>query len=513
MRFNLEEKILILNFGTSYNQFLIQKIRALGVYAEMVDYDIKADDIKKDDIKKDKSVIGIILSGSPRAVYAEDGFLMDREIYNLDIPILGICYGMQLMAHQLGGKVRAMGFTEKGKVDLIVDSKNSLLSNSLKVYMNHGDHVVRLPKGFTNHGHTKETEYALMTNAEKKLYGTQFHPEKDNSGVLETFILDICKAKKNWNLEEYLDVEINNIRKKVKEEKVILALSAGFKSTLSAVILKQAIGDQLICISVDHGLMLEDEPRKSLDYLKNHYSMNIVEVDAKERFLKKLQNVYDPEEKRKIIGKEYIEIFKEVAERLKGVRYLAQGTIYSDVLDSKDNKTGKFVKSHHNVGALPEDNPFILIEPLRELFKDEARKLAELLNLDKSLIYKQSFPGEGLAIRIIGNMTKDKIEIVRKSDKILKDEIKKAKLDKRGYEHFTILTDTKSVGSNYNERTYEYVLAIRAVKSEDRMSASIQHIPYDVLESISKNIIKEVEGVNRIVYDISAKPSSTIEWE
>lgn len=504
----MEEKILILNFGTSYNQFLIQRIRALGVYAEMVDYDIKANEIEKDE-----SVIGIILSGSPRAVYAEDGFLMDPEIYNLDIPILGICYGMQLMAHQLGGKVEAMGFTEKGEVDLIIDSENSLLSESLKVYMNHGDHVVRLPKGFTNHGNTKDTRYALMTNTEEKLYASQFHPEKDDSGVLESFILDICRAKRSWTLKEYLDVQINNIREKVKDEKVILALSAGFKSTLAALILNRAIGDKLICISVDHGLMLEDEPKKSLDYFKEHFDINIVEIDAKDRFLKKLQNVYNPEDKRNIIGKEYIEVFKDEAKRFGGVRFLAQGTIYSDVLDSRDVKTGKFVKSHHNVGALPKDNPFILIEPLRELFKDEAIRLAGLLDLDKRFIYKESFPGEGLAIRIIGNITKDKLEIVRKSNKILKNEIKKAGLDKKCCEHFTILTDTKSVGTNYNERTYEYVLAIRAVKSEDRMSASVQHIPYNTLEKISEKIIQEVEGVNRIVYDISSKPLSTIEFE
>lgn len=502
------EKILIFNFGASYNQFIIQKIRSLGVYAEMIPYDTSADKIQKD-----KNVIGIILSGSPKAVYEKDGFFMDPEIYNLGIPILGICYGMQLIAHQLGGKVESMGLTEKGKVDIVIKEDNSLLSSNTKIFMDHGDHVIKLPKGFMNHGYTKDTKNAIISNKERKIYGVQFHPEKDESGVLDSFLNNICKAKRNWNLNQYLEEEINFIREKVKNDKVILNFTGDLKSVISAKILYMAVKENLLCINIDHGLYLSEEPDKSIKAFKKYLNLHIKKIDAKERFLNKLKDIYDPEEKRKIIGTEYLNVLREESYKLGNIKFIAQGSFYSDVLESRNFKTGKFVKSHYNTSGLYYEDNLIFLEPVRHLFEDEAKKLGELMSIPKCIIDKDSFPYEGLGIRIIGKVNKKKIDIIKKSDFILKDEISKTELSAEDMEFHIILTDTKSVGAIDLERTYEYVVAIRGVYIGDRMSTKIVRIPYLILEKISSRIINEVNGVNRVVYDITSKPPSTIEWE
>lgn len=501
----MTEKILLLDFGASYNQFIIKKLRDFGVYTEMVDHDIKASEISKD-----KSIIGIILSGSPSTVYLDDGLLVDPEIFDLDIPVLGICYGMQLMAHQLGGKVEAMELIEKGYVDLDINSDNALLTNATKVYMDHGDHVTRLPDGFINHGHTQKNKYSLISNIEKGLYATQFHPEKDESKVLETFAKDICNARRDWTLNKYLEDQVALIKKIVKDKKVLLGLSGGFKSSLTAVILHQAIGNQLICVTVDSGLLINKEPLKAF---KENYDFNIIEIEAKERFFKKLKNITHPEDKRKVIAKEFNEIFNELKVVSQKIEFLALGSLYSDVLESGNHKTNKFVKTHYSVNYESNKELYQLINPLKPLFKDEAKKLAEIVGLTKSLINQEPFPIEGLSIRIIGEITKDKIRIVKESDKILRDELQKVSLIKDNTQYYTILTDTKSVVGNDFKRCHEYVIAINAVYSSDGILSEVIEIPYETLKFISYRISNEVQGISRVVMDITNKPNSKIEWE
>lgn len=501
----MKEKIVLLDFGASYNQLIIKKLRNFGIYAEMVDHDITASELSKD-----KSIIGIILSGSPSTVYLEEGLTLDKNIYDLGLPILGICYGMQLMAHQLGGKVKAMGFNEKGLVELNIESTNLLVKNNQMVFMDHGDHVTKLPDGFINHAHTQDNRYSLITNEKRKLYGTQFHPEKDDSKVLERFVIDICKANPNWNLSEYLEDQIKTIRNTVKDKKVLLALSGGFKSSLTAAILEQAIGNQLVCAYVDTGLTLNDNP---LRRIKEYLNLNIIEIDAKGNFLHKLKNITEPEEKRKIIGEEYIKVFKEEAIKLGGIELLAQGTDYIQVLESGNKKTGKFVKSHHNVIGPSMDPVFELIEPLKHLFKDEIFQLAEILKLPRELVEQEPFPGEALGVRIVGEITEKKLRIIRESDKILKNEVMKSRLNTKNTQFFTVLSDTKSVTSKDFKRQYSYALIIRAICMEDSISEIFMQIEFHTLRKASKQILEEVEGVNRVLLDMTQKDPNIVEWE
>ena len=501
----MKEKILLLDFGASYNQFIIKKLRDFGVYTEMVDHDIKASEIQVD-----KSIIGIILSGSPSTVYLDNGLTVDKDIFTLGIPVLGICYGMQIMAHQLGGEVQAMGFTEKGEKDLIIESDNPLVSANTSVYMDHGDHVTKLPTGFINHAHTEDNQYSLISNTKQKLYGTQFHPEKDETGVLERFALDICNARNDWTLETYLKDQIETIRETVKEKNVLLALSGGFKSSLTAAILDQAIKDQLVCVYIDNGLSLNNDPLK---LIKEHYNYKIIVIDAKERILNKLENIKDPEKKRKMIGEETIAILKETADKLGGIEFLAQATDYIQVLESGNPKTGKFVKSHHNVGGILDTKEFQLIEPLRPLFKEELVKLAEVMKLPQAIINQTPFPGEGLAIRVMGKVTKEKLRIVRQSDAILKDEVHKSFLDSANTQFFTVLTDTKSVTTVDFKRKHEYALVIRAVINDDCMAEVLLQIEYHTIRLATRRILKEVKGVNRVLLDMTSQDPDIVEWE
>lgn len=501
----MKEKILLLDFGASYNQFIIKKLRTFGVYTEMVDHDIRAEDIKKD-----ASIIGVILSGSPSTVYLENGLTVDKDIFKLGIPVLGICYGMQLMAHQLGGQVEAMSFTEKGEKNLTVESDNPLVFDNTRVYMDHGDHVTKLPTDFINHAHTEDNQYSLISNIKQKLYGTQFHPEKDETRVLERFALDICNAKNDWTIETYLKDQIKVIRETVQDKKVLLALSGGFKSSLTAAILDQAINDQLVCVYIDNGLSLNNDPLK---LIKEHYNYKILEIDAKERILNKLKDIKNPEKKRKIIGEETINILKETADKFGGIKFLAQATDYIQVLESGNPKTGKFVKSHHNVGGILDIKEFQLIEPLRPLFKEELVKLAEVTKLPKDLINQPPFPGEGLAIRIMGKVTQDKLRIVRESDAILKDEVHKSFLDSANTQFFTVLTDTKSVTTVDFKRRYEYALVIRAVINDDYMSEVFLQIEFHTLRLATRRILKEVKGVNRVLLDMTSQDPDIVEWE
>lgn len=501
----MNKKMVLLDFGASYNQFIIKKLRDFGIYTEMVKSDIKAHELAKD-----KSIIGIILSGSPSTVYLDHGLSADKAIYDLGIPVLGICYGMQLMAHQLGGKVEAMGFTEKGPKELIVESTNPLISNDTYVFMDHGDHITKLPQGFINYAHTKDNQYSLIINQEKQLYATQFHPEKDESKILETFALDICKAKNDWDLNQYLTYIIQTIKNTVQDKKVLLALSGGFKSTLTAAILYQAIGDQLICVYIDTGLTLNDDPLK---LIKEAFSLNIIEIDKSKAFLHNLKDITDPEEKRKIIGNEFMNGFKEISEKLGCIEFLAQGTDFIQILESKNKISGKFVKTHHNIDGLPDNHPFKLIEPLRPLFRHELVQLAKELNLPNNLIHQAPFPGEGLAIRIMGAITQEKLRIVRQSDDILKDEVRKSHLDTANTQFFTVLTDTKSVTNTDFKREYKYALVIRAIITVESMAEVFMQIEFQTLRKSSKRILKEVQGVNRVLLDMTSPKDNIVEWE
>jgi GMP synthase (glutamine-hydrolysing) len=508
--------IIILDFGSQYTQLIARRLREQEIYCEIVPFFEKIDKILE---RKPK---GIILSGGPASVYDKDSFAIDTEIYNLGLPILAICYGMQRVTVDFGGEVVRALKHEYGKSELKYHENSSELFancdlNSI-VWMSHGDKVEKLPKGFQPLAYTENSPYAGIGNLEKNIYALQFHPEVQHSEdgylMLRNFAKKICKISDKWNMGHFAKEQIESIRKKVGNGKVLSALSGGVDSSVVTALLFEAIGEQLIPVFVDNGLLREGE-REAVEYsFKDVLKVPLIVIDAKDRFLNALKGVTDPEKKRKIIGHTFIEVFEEEAKKHNGIKFLAQGTLYPDVIESVSVKgPSKTIKSHHNVGGLPDFIDFELIEPLRELFKDEVRQLGLELGLPENLVYRQPFPGPGLAIRILGEITDESLNLVRKADTILLEEVKSTGYYKKLWQSFAVLLNVKSVGVQGDNRTYENSIAIRAIESTDGMTATFAHIPHDLLERISRRIINEVNGVNRVVYDISSKPPATIEWE
>ena len=509
----MTDKIIVLDFGSQYNQLIARRIREMGVYSALLPHTIKASEIKAME-----GVKGIVFSGGPKSVYDEDAFMVDEEIFNLGLPILGICYGMQLTAKYFGGEIKGSQTREYGKMDILIEDKSLLfkgLDSKEEVWMSHGDHVAVIPQGFKLLAKSQNGLVASIANEEKKIYCVQFHPEVrhtiNGNKMLHNFVFEVCKAQNNWSMKNYLDMQIEQIRKTVGDKKVLCGLSGGVDSTVVAVLLHKAIGHNLTCMFIDHGLLRQNEGDEVMAACKK-FDMNVIRINAKERFLSKLAGVTEPERKRKIIGNEFVYCFDEESRKLGDFDFLAQGTLYTDVIES-GTATAQTIKSHHNVGGLPKDMKFKLIEPLNVLFKDEVRALGLEMGLPYEIVWRQPFPGPGLAIRIIGDITEEKLEIVRKSDAILREEIALAGLDKDIWQYFTALTNMKSVGVMGDGRTYNYAIAIRAVTSIDGMTADWARIPYDVLDKISRRIVNEVSGVNRVLLDCTSKPPATIEFE
>ncbi|MBK31699.1 MAG: glutamine-hydrolyzing GMP synthase [Legionellales bacterium] len=518
------ERILILDFGSQYTQLIARRVREAGVYSEIHSYEI--DDQKIKDFKPS----AIILSGGPESVTSLNGFRAPELVFNIGRPVLGICYGMQTMAEQLGGKVvssnlREFGYAQiraRGHSDLlkdIQDETNDEGHGLLNVWMSHGDQVASLPKGFKSIASTDNTAIAAMADEDRKFYGLQFHPEVTHTTqgmkILERFLHEIVGCQSLWTTEKIVDDSITRVKEKVGSDKVLLALSGGVDSSVVAVLLQKAIGKQLTCVFVDNGLLRLNEAAQVMETFAKHMGINVIRIDAESRFLKVLKGVSDPEEKRKIIGVEFIKIFEEQAKSLEDTKWLAQGTIYPDVIESAGVETGKahVIKSHHNVGGLPDNMKMELVEPLRELFKDEVRKIGIELGLPKSLVYRHPFPGPGLGVRILGEVKKEYADLLRLADNIYIEELREHDLYDDVSQAFSVFLPVRSVGVMGDTRKYDYVIALRAVVTVDFMTAHWAHLPYEFLEKVSNRIINEVEGISRVTYDISGKPPATIEWE
>ena len=508
------ELILILDFGGQYNQLIARRVRECNVYSEIVPFDISIEKIKE------KNPKGIIFTGGPASVFGEDSPKCEREIFDLGIPVLGICYGMQFMTYTLGGTVSRANKREYGTTDVKIDTTSPLFegfNNSNGFLMSHTDFVETVPEGFKNIGQTDSCPNAAMSNEEKNLYGIQFHPEVNNSIngtlVIKNFLYNICKCSGDWTMSSFVQDSIKNLKEKIGDKKALCALSGGVDSSVAAVLLSKAIGKNLTCIFLDHGLLRKNEGDEVEEIFRNQFDINLIRVNAKDRFLAKLAGVTDPETKRKIIGEEFIRVFEEEAKKIGTVDFLVQGTIYPDVIESGLGKSS-VIKSHHNVGGLPDYVDFKeIVEPLRNLFKDEVRKTGLELGIPENLVFRQPFPGPGLAIRIIGAITDDKLNILKDADSIFREEIANFGLHKSINQYFAVLTNLKSVGVMGDERTYDYTIALRAVETTDFMTGIWSKIPYEVLEKVSSRIVNEVKHVNRVVYDITSKPPATIEWE
>ncbi|MCS1352101.1 glutamine-hydrolyzing GMP synthase [Mechercharimyces sp. CAU 1602] len=508
-----QERIIVLDFGGQYNQLIARRIRELGVFSELVSHQMSADEIRQ------LAPQGIIFSGGPNSVYAPDAPSCDPAIFDLDIPILGICYGMQMMGAHYGATIDRASQREYGKAEIELTSSATMYAGMAEkqvVWMSHSDVVTAPPTGFQVDASTPSAPVAAMSHAQKRQYAVQFHPEvrhtANGNEMLRRFLFDVCNCVGTWSMENFVEDTIVELRDAIGERKVLCALSGGVDSSVVAALIHRAVGDQLTCVFVDHGLLRKGEAESVMSTFCDYFHMNVIKVDAQARFLDKLRGVSDPEAKRKIIGNEFIRVFEEEAEKLGEHDLLGQGTLYTDIIES-GTATAQTIKSHHNVGGLPEDMKMDLVEPLNTLFKDEVRAVGEELGMPAEIVWRQPFPGPGLGIRVIGEVSEEKLEIVRESDAILREEIRLAGLDREIWQYFTALPDFKSVGVMGDARTYAYTVGIRAVTSIDGMTADWARIPYETLEKISTRIINEVDGVNRVVYDITSKPPATIEWE
>jgi len=509
------DSVLVIDYGAQYAQLIARRVRECKVFSEILPHDVSIEEIRK------RRSRGLILSGGPASVYAPGAPAVNPAFFDLGIPVLGICYGLQGMAQALGGEVAHTGTREYGKTELHVTQPSSVLFESLPedqtVWMSHGDVVTRAPDGFQVTASSEASPVAAFEDRERGLYGVQFHPEVAHTprglDLLKNFLYEAADARPSWTRVSIIEEAIKDIRERVGSEQIICGLSGGVDSAVAAVLVHKAVGDQLTCVFVDHGLLRADEPEQVEETFRRLFNINLIHVKAQDRFLAKLAGVTDPETKRRAIGEEFIRVFEEVARtELAGARFLVQGTLYPDIIESGTRDAAK-IKSHHNVGGLPEDMDFELIEPLRNLFKDEVRAIGEELGLPDEIVWRQPFPGPGLAIRVIGDVTAEKLHILRQADAIVLDEVRKADLTRTLWQSFAILPDVRTVGVMGDERSYAHPVVVRAVTSEDAMTADWARLPYELLEKIASRIVAEVPGVNRVAYDITSKPPATIEWE